>query len=134
MARHMLQLEAHARNLYTTLPIKDMIHFVRRHRKRRTCGHAEQIFQREPARMSGKGIDRAAEPGFHSRGVHHMVKVLVSQQEGHRPQLPALQPVRHSFGRIHQQNTARSLQNPAVGLGNSAGKVKKVQHLIPYSV
>lgn len=86
-------------------------------------GDAEEAFQGEIWGVGGESDDGAVVAGSDGGGVEDVVEVLVGEQEGVEFDALSGEPCRHAFGGVDGDSLVCEAEEPAVGLGDSAGKV-----------
>lgn len=86
-------------------------------------GDAKESLQGEVGGIGGEGDDRAGVRGSDGGGVEDMVEVLVGEQESLQFDGLGGEPGGETLGGIDGDGAVLGLDEPAVGLGDSAGKV-----------
>lgn len=92
-------------------------------------GDAEEALQGEVGGVGSEGDDWAGVGGGDGGGVEDVVEVLVGEQEGVEFDALGGEPGGHAFGGVDGDGLIREAQEPAVGLGDSAGKMGQCEHL-----
>ena len=93
------------------------------------CGDAEEALEGEVGGVGGEGDDGTGVGVGDGGGVEDVVEVLVGEQEGVEFDVLGGEPDGHAFGGIDGDGLVGEAEKPAVGLGDSAGKMGQCEHL-----
>jgi hypothetical protein len=90
---------------------------------------AEQALEGEVGGIGGESDDGALVGGGDGGGVEDVVEVLVGKEEGFETDVLGVEPGGHALGGVEGDGAVAELEEPAIGLGDTAGKSGQCEHL-----